>query len=135
MTINATTIKQLLSKITPTIAVSVTIAVLAVIAAFGVTVSAAEQAAVIGFIGATVFVLTKHLTAETLVGLVTATLAVAVTFGLPVTSAQTESIIALTVVIAGLVLGKAGIKVTVARKEAKAAAKAAALSDAKPAGQ
>lgn len=110
-----TYLKQLAAKLTPAIVMSVAAAVLASLAAFGITLSAPQQASVVVFAGAASLVVLKYPTVESIVGLVAAALSVAVVIGLPVTKAQSESVVGLTILIAGLVLGKAGVKVAVAR--------------------
>jgi hypothetical protein len=111
---------KLFTRLTPTILVSVAVSVLAVLAAFQVTLSVAEQGAVVAFVGAGGVVLLLHRTAESIVALISAGLAVAVAFGLPVTSAQSESILVLAGLAVTVVFGKSAAQKLAARKRAAA---------------
>lgn len=108
--------KALLARVTPTILVGFTVLVLALLAAFHVDLSAAEQAATVAFVGAGAIVLLKYRTAASITALATAGLAVAVAFGLPVTNAQEQSILALLGGALALVLGTGAHQAIVARK-------------------
>lgn len=107
-----TTLKNLTSKITPAIAVSILVALISLGAAFGVDLTGAQKAAILVFGGALSVVLFAHgltnafkyLTPPTLTGLVTAIIGIAVSFGAPITKAQSESILGLTALFAGLLL-------------------------------
>jgi hypothetical protein len=112
--------KQLLSKLTPPVVVAIAVAVLAALAAFGLTLSATQQGAAVLFVGAGALLLAKLPTVESIIGLATAGVAVAVAFGLPVTGAQSESIVILTGTIAALVLGKGAVTAVKAKRSAPA---------------
>jgi hypothetical protein len=107
-----TYVKQLLSKITPTIAVSILAAVITLAVAFGVNLTGSQKAAVLVFGGALSVVLFAHgltnafkyLTPPTLTGLVTTVIGVAISFGAPITKAQSEAILGLTALMGALLL-------------------------------
>lgn len=116
-----TKLKQLASKLSPAIVVSMTVAALAGLAAFHVTLTALEQGSVVAFVGAAAFILLQHRTAEAIIALVTAGIGVAVAFGLPVTDAQRESILALAGILTAGVVGKGAVGAVKARRQAQLA--------------
>jgi len=111
-------VKAILARLTPTVLVSFTVLILAVLAASGVTLSALEQGAVVAFVAAGAVVLLLHRTVESITALVGAAIALAVAFGLSVTAAQQESILILVGAATSIVLGKAGVKAVKARRTA-----------------
>jgi hypothetical protein len=94
-------LKSLTSKITPTIAVSILVAALTLVGAFGAPVTTAQRASILVFGGAVAVVLFAHgltnafkyLTPPTLTGLVTGAIGVAISFGAPITAAQSEAVL------------------------------------------
>lgn len=112
-------LKQLAGRLTPTLAVGILVAVLAVLTAFGVTITLEEQAAVVAFgFALAVIVLGGYLSPQALLALVAAGIQVAITFGLPITAAQNESILKLTGLLAAvLVVHVTKNNVSISRKQ------------------
>lgn len=108
--------KLVLARLTPPILTSIVAAVLAVLAAFHVPLTLAEQAATVAFVAAGAVVLLRYRTIESISALVTAAIAVAIAYGLPVSTAQETSILALTGLLALVVGVKGTVSVVTARR-------------------
>lgn len=104
--------KSLLERLTPSTILGLLAAIFSCAAAFGLPLTAAQQASVLVFGGALSVTLLAHglsgaltnLSPQSVMGLVTATIGTAIAFGAPITQAQSESILTLAGLIAGLLL-------------------------------
>jgi hypothetical protein len=111
-------VKATLERLSPAVLTSFAVLALAVLAAFGITLSVVEQGAIVALVGAGAVVLILHRTVESVTALIAAGIAAATAFGLPVTAAQQESILILAGALATAVVGKAGVRAVKAKRAA-----------------